>query len=94
MTLEEVCLEYDRLTRLRDSLKAALADYQPPPYFTQQEVDRDKEDQRRAIHGVHSQLYGLRSEYENLGGLGVAEREILLDAERVIAGQKVPRWSE
>ena len=30
MTLAEVCLEYDRLTRLRDSLKAALADYQPP----------------------------------------------------------------
>jgi hypothetical protein len=94
MTLEEVCLEYDRLTRLRDSLKAALADYRPPPSFTQQEVDLDKEDQRWAIHGVHSQLYWLRSEYENLDGLGITEREILLDAERVIAGQKVPRWSE
>jgi hypothetical protein len=42
MTLEQVCLEYDRLTRLRDSLKAALADYQPPPSFTQQEVDFDR----------------------------------------------------
>ena len=96
MTLEEVCLEYDRLARLRDSLKAALADYQPPPSFTQQEVDLDKEDRRRAIHGVQSRLYGLRSEYENLGGLGVAERKILLDANKdgVMAGQKVPRWSE
>ena len=94
MTLEEVCLEYERLTRLRDSLKAAAADYQPPFYFTQQEVDRDREDRRRTIHDIQSRLYGLRSEYENLGGLGVAERDILLDAERVIAGQKVPRWSE
>ena len=33
MTLEEVCLEYERLTRLRDSLKAAVTDYQPPPSF-------------------------------------------------------------
>jgi hypothetical protein len=94
MTLEEVCLEYERLTRLRDSLKAAAADHQPPFYFTQQEIDRDKEDRRRTIHDIQSRLYGLRSEYENLGGLGVAEREILLDAERVMAGQKVPRWSE
>jgi hypothetical protein len=94
MTLEEVCLEYDRLARLRDSLKEALTDYQPPPAFTQQEVDFDKEDRRRAIHGVHSQLYWLRNEYENLGGLGITEREILLDARRVIEGQKVPRWSE
>jgi hypothetical protein len=94
MTLEEVCLEYDRLTRLRDSLKAALADYQPPNSFTQQEVDLDKENQRRAIHGVHSQLYWLRNEYENLGGLGIAEREILLDARRVIEGQEVRRRSE
>jgi hypothetical protein len=94
MTLEEVCLEYDRLTRLRDSLKAALADYQPPPSFTQQEVDFDKENQRRAIHGVHSQLYWLRNEYENLGGLGITEREILLDARRVIEGQEIRRWSE
>jgi hypothetical protein len=94
MTLEEVCLEYDRLTRLRDSLNAALADYQPPPSFTQQEVDFEKENQRRAIHGVHSQLYWLRNEYENLGGLGITERDILLDARRVIEGQKVPRWSE
>jgi hypothetical protein len=94
MTLEEVCLEYERLTRLRDSLKAAAADYQPPFYFTQQEVDRNKEDRRRTIHDIQSRLYELRSEYENLGGLGVAEPEILLDAERVIAGQKVPRWSE
>ena len=94
MTLEEVCLEYDRLTRLRDSLKAALADYQPPPSFTQREVDLDKEDRRRAIHGVHSQLYWLRNEYENLGGLGITEREILLDARRVIEGQEIRRWSE
>ena len=43
MTLEEVCLEYDRLARLRDSLKAAVTDYQPPPHFTQQEADCDKE---------------------------------------------------
>jgi hypothetical protein len=94
MTLEQVCLEYDRLTRLRDSLKAALANYQPLPSFTQQEAEFDKENQRRAIHGVHSQLYWLRNEYENLGGLGITELEILLDAERVIAGQRVPRWSE
>ena len=94
MTLEEVCLEYERLTRLRERLKAALTDYQPPPSFSQQEVDLDKENQRRAIHGVHSQLYWLRSEYENLGGLGITEREILLDAERVIAGERVRRWSE
>ena len=94
MTLEEVCLEYERLTRLRDSLKAAEVGYQPPFYFTQREVDRDKEDRRRTIHDIQSRLYGLRSEYENLGGLGNTEREILLDAERVIAGQKVPRWSE
>jgi hypothetical protein len=94
MTLEEVCLEYDRLTRLRDSLKAALADDQPPPSFTQQEVDLDKENQRQAIHGVHSQLYWLRNEYENLGGIGITERAILLDAKRVTEGQKVPRWSE
>ena len=84
MTLEEVCLEYERLTRLRDNLKAAAADHQPPLYFTQQEVDRDKEDRRRTIHDSQSRLYGLR----------VAEREILLDAERVTAGPKVPRWSE
>jgi hypothetical protein len=94
MTLEEVCLEYDRLARLRDSLKAAVTDYQPPPHFTQQEADCDKENQRRAIHGVHSQLYWLRNEYENLGGIGITERDILLDARRVIEGQKVQRWSE
>jgi hypothetical protein len=94
MTLEEVCLKYERLTRLQDSLKAAAADHQPPFYFTQREVGRDKEDGRRTIHDIHSRLYGLRSEYENLGGLGITEREILLDAERVIAGLKFPRWSE
>jgi hypothetical protein len=94
MTLEEVCLEYDRLARLRDSLKAAVTDYQPPPHFTQQEADFDKENQRRAIHGVHGQLYWLRNEYENLGGIGITERDILLDARRVIEGQKVQRWSE
>lgn len=94
MTLEEVCLEYDRLTRLRDSLKAALADYQSPLSFTQQDIELDRENQRRAIHGVHSQLYWLRNEYENLGGLGITELEILLDARRVIEGQEIRRWSE
>ena len=38
MTLEEVCREYERLTRLRDSLKAAEADHQPPFYFTQRRL--------------------------------------------------------
>jgi hypothetical protein len=94
MTLEEVCREYERLTRLRDSLKAAEADHRPPFYFTQQEADRDKEDRRRAIRDIQSQLYWLRGKYENLGGLGNTEREILLDAELVIKGQEVPRWSE
>ena len=94
MTLEEVCLEYDRLTRLRDSLKAALADYRPPPHFTRQEVELDKDHRRRAIHGLLSQLYWMRNEYENLGGLGVTEREIFMDARRVIEGQKIRRWSE
>ena len=57
MTLEEVCLEYDRLARLRDSLKAAVTDYQPPPHFTQQEADCDKENQRRAMKGDLSEAF-------------------------------------
>ena len=77
MTLEEVCLRYAELTRERASLKQALADYQPPPYFNQQEINADKEDFRRSIRECRDRLSQLEREYYRLGGKGITAQDIL-----------------
>ena len=77
MTLEEVCLRYAALTRERASLKQALADYQPPPYFTQQEINAAKEEFRRSIRERRDRLSQLEREYYRLGGKGITAQDIL-----------------
>jgi hypothetical protein len=76
MTLKEVCLKYEKIARSRDSLRAELADYRPPPYF-HQEICLAKDDLRREIRECCDQLEHLVQEYYRLGGNGVTGTDIL-----------------